>query len=280
MGTVTDDLRLYEVPKLSVAALRFTETARARILKAGGECLTFDQLALRAPTGSNTVCFYLTNLIHTLVQHSIWFIQYSNLSCLWFFTCLGLSFVVRIVLDCTHQFRIWIELFFRGTLLCLFDLLPVLNLTFVLQLVLDCVNQFRIRLELFFRGTLLIALIWKLNFILFIYDVYSIISIYVLEASLFLFICFQRWLWFWYFFFAVFNWFHMFCFNYNILWVFASWACSWLNFVMMARYYFFGEQYLFYMYIVDSNNICKGLYLRLFVVYYMHRIHLRKLWSI
>ncbi|PON98218.1 Ribosomal protein [Trema orientale] len=32
----------------------FTETARARIEKAGGECLTFDQLALRAPLGQNT----------------------------------------------------------------------------------------------------------------------------------------------------------------------------------------------------------------------------------
>lgn len=55
VGTVTDDDRLYEVPKLTVAALRFTKTARARILKAGGETLTLDQLALRAPTGSNTV---------------------------------------------------------------------------------------------------------------------------------------------------------------------------------------------------------------------------------
>lgn len=54
VGTITDDVRLYEVPKLRVCALRFTETARARITKAGGECLTFDQLALIAPTGSNT----------------------------------------------------------------------------------------------------------------------------------------------------------------------------------------------------------------------------------
>ncbi|RWW00068.1 hypothetical protein GW17_00036986 [Ensete ventricosum] len=46
---------LYEVPAMKVTALRFTETARARILKAGGECLTFDQLALRAPLGQNTV---------------------------------------------------------------------------------------------------------------------------------------------------------------------------------------------------------------------------------
>ncbi|POS86761.1 Ribosomal proteins L15p and L18e [Erysiphe pulchra] len=55
IGTVTDDARLLQVPKLSVAALRFTSTARARILAAGGETLTLDQLALRSPTGSNTL---------------------------------------------------------------------------------------------------------------------------------------------------------------------------------------------------------------------------------
>lgn len=55
VGTITDDNRLLTVPKLSIAALRFTATARARILAAGGETLTLDQLALRAPTGSNTL---------------------------------------------------------------------------------------------------------------------------------------------------------------------------------------------------------------------------------
>lgn len=55
VGTITDDKRVYEVPAIKVAALRFTETARARIVNAGGECLTFDQLALRAPLGQNTV---------------------------------------------------------------------------------------------------------------------------------------------------------------------------------------------------------------------------------
>ncbi|KAJ0078973.1 hypothetical protein Patl1_22343 [Pistacia atlantica] len=55
VGTVTDDIRVYEVPAMKVTALRFTETARARIEKAGGECLTFDQLALRCPLGQNTV---------------------------------------------------------------------------------------------------------------------------------------------------------------------------------------------------------------------------------
>ncbi|KAI9787566.1 MAG: Replication factor A protein 1 [Geoglossum umbratile] len=55
IGTVTDDNRLLVVPKMSIAALRFTATARARIVAAGGECLTIDQLALRAPTGTNTL---------------------------------------------------------------------------------------------------------------------------------------------------------------------------------------------------------------------------------
>lgn len=55
VGTVTDDVRLTEIPKLCVAALRFTKGAKERILKAGGETLTLDQLALRSPTGSNTV---------------------------------------------------------------------------------------------------------------------------------------------------------------------------------------------------------------------------------
>merc|ERR1711935_822623 len=55
VGTITDDKRIYEIPKISVCALRFTETARARIVKAGGECLTFDKLALRSPLGQGTV---------------------------------------------------------------------------------------------------------------------------------------------------------------------------------------------------------------------------------
>jgi len=56
VGTVTDDNRLLEVPAdLHIAALRFTATARSRIEAAGGECLTLDQLAMRAPTGANTL---------------------------------------------------------------------------------------------------------------------------------------------------------------------------------------------------------------------------------
>jgi large subunit ribosomal protein L18e len=55
VGSVTDDVRFLEVPKLSICALRFSATAKARILKAGGECITFDQLALRSPLGENTL---------------------------------------------------------------------------------------------------------------------------------------------------------------------------------------------------------------------------------
>ena len=40
---------------MTIAAIRFTESARARIVKAGGECITLDQLALRSPKGANTV---------------------------------------------------------------------------------------------------------------------------------------------------------------------------------------------------------------------------------
>lgn len=55
VGTVTDDVRLNELPRLTVAALRFTRAAKERILNAGGEAITLDQLALRSPTGSNTI---------------------------------------------------------------------------------------------------------------------------------------------------------------------------------------------------------------------------------
>lgn len=57
VAPVTDDIRLegHAFPKLRIAALRFTEGARARIVAAGGECLTLDQLAQLRPTGANTV---------------------------------------------------------------------------------------------------------------------------------------------------------------------------------------------------------------------------------
>ena len=55
VATVTNDERLLVAPKLTVAALKFTRTARQRIENAGGRALTFDQLAIERPTGSNTI---------------------------------------------------------------------------------------------------------------------------------------------------------------------------------------------------------------------------------
>lgn len=55
VGDVLNDIRLHEVPKMRVCALRFSRTARNRILQAGGSCYTFDQLASKAPTGQNTI---------------------------------------------------------------------------------------------------------------------------------------------------------------------------------------------------------------------------------
>jgi len=53
VGKVLNDERLYHVPKMTVCCLKISDSARARIQKAGGEVLTFDQLALRSPKGSN-----------------------------------------------------------------------------------------------------------------------------------------------------------------------------------------------------------------------------------
>ena len=44
-------MRLQTLGKIRICAIKFTETARRRILEAGGECLTFDQLALLRPKG-------------------------------------------------------------------------------------------------------------------------------------------------------------------------------------------------------------------------------------
>ena len=55
VGTVTDDERMLEVPKMTVCALRFTNAARERILKAGGSVMTLDQLIVKNPTASNTI---------------------------------------------------------------------------------------------------------------------------------------------------------------------------------------------------------------------------------
>ena len=40
---------------MQICALRFTDKVRARLLQHGATLLTFDQLALKAPKGENTL---------------------------------------------------------------------------------------------------------------------------------------------------------------------------------------------------------------------------------
>ena len=53
VAKIVNDERLLVVPKMKVCALKFSETARSRIVAAGGECITFDQLAVLRPTGTD-----------------------------------------------------------------------------------------------------------------------------------------------------------------------------------------------------------------------------------
>jgi large subunit ribosomal protein L18e len=69
VGTVTNDLRILNVPKIRICALRITERARERIVKAGGEVLTFDQLALLSPTGKNTILMQGKRNAREAVKH-------------------------------------------------------------------------------------------------------------------------------------------------------------------------------------------------------------------
>jgi len=66
---VTDDKRILNIPKITVAALRFTESARARIHAQGGKTLTLDQLVLLAPSGRfNDYLKLLTSLFSQFIN--------------------------------------------------------------------------------------------------------------------------------------------------------------------------------------------------------------------
>ena len=54
---------------LRVCALRFSEAARATIVSGGGECMTFDQLALERPTGANTILLRGSRTSREVVKH-------------------------------------------------------------------------------------------------------------------------------------------------------------------------------------------------------------------
>eukprot|EP00768_Dysnectes_brevis_P006669 gnl/Dysnectes_brevis/533_a590_7591.p1 GENE.gnl/Dysnectes_brevis/533_a590_7591~~gnl/Dysnectes_brevis/533_a590_7591.p1 ORF type:complete len:186 (-),score=52.99 gnl/Dysnectes_brevis/533_a590_7591:70-627(-) len=55
VGTITNDDRMPLIPKMTVCALHFTKTARARIETVGGRCMSFDELLMENPKGCNTV---------------------------------------------------------------------------------------------------------------------------------------------------------------------------------------------------------------------------------
>ncbi|XP_058782734.1 large ribosomal subunit protein eL18-like [Vicia villosa] len=56
VGVVTDlDSTVYDVPAIKVAAISFTDMARARIESAGGECIIFEQLHFGDIFGYNSV---------------------------------------------------------------------------------------------------------------------------------------------------------------------------------------------------------------------------------
>ena len=57
VGKVLNDERLLVVPKMRVCALQFTEEARRRIVKAGGECMTFTELSKLAPEGKGCLLY-------------------------------------------------------------------------------------------------------------------------------------------------------------------------------------------------------------------------------
>merc|ERR1712060_23 len=59
-ATVTNDPRMDDnkfLEGLTICAMRFTKTARARIESHNGKCLIFDQLAVSKPLGSNWMLF-------------------------------------------------------------------------------------------------------------------------------------------------------------------------------------------------------------------------------
>ncbi|KAJ1985724.1 60S ribosomal protein L18 [Dimargaris cristalligena] len=69
VGTVSNDTRLFACPKVTVCALKVTDAARERILAAGGEIITFDQLATRAPTGTNCLLLQGHRKAREAVKH-------------------------------------------------------------------------------------------------------------------------------------------------------------------------------------------------------------------
>jgi len=69
VASITNDSRSKISNGLKVCALRFTETARANIIQAGGQCFTFDQLALLAPRGAGCMLFRGRKTARVAMKH-------------------------------------------------------------------------------------------------------------------------------------------------------------------------------------------------------------------
>ncbi|XP_014243408.1 60S ribosomal protein L18 [Cimex lectularius] len=69
VGTVVDDPRLTNLPKLKICALRMTEAARNRVFKNQGTFVSFDELARMCPTGKNTVLMQGKRNAREAVKH-------------------------------------------------------------------------------------------------------------------------------------------------------------------------------------------------------------------
>ncbi|GAM17202.1 hypothetical protein SAMD00019534_003770 [Acytostelium subglobosum LB1] len=69
VGPVVNDERLLDVPNMTIVALKFSESVRARIVKAGGRALTFDQFALIRPRGNNTFLLKGVTKARTVYKH-------------------------------------------------------------------------------------------------------------------------------------------------------------------------------------------------------------------
>jgi len=69
VGTIVDDSRELDIPKLNVAALRVTDSARARIINNGGKIYTLDQLAILQPKGQNAILLRGVRSTRKVVRH-------------------------------------------------------------------------------------------------------------------------------------------------------------------------------------------------------------------
>ena len=118
--------RVYTSPQ--VCALRVTDGARRRILKAGGEIMTFDQLALAAPKGQGTVLLsgdyslsprYRRNVMFCGLVFCFWDVSYLlSHGCSWWSRKIAFSGCIPDVLMTSLPGHITACLWWYRTLFC------------------------------------------------------------------------------------------------------------------------------------------------------------------